>query len=176
MATHHITQQEVEENGILQSEWPEFIYDDSVDFYVAHNITFDRKFVAIRDDQAICTYKCATWAFEDAESHSNQYLRYYLRLPVVYELCEPPHRALPDAYVTAHILMELLKKFTVDQLIHFTMLPRHIKRFPLGKFYGMELTDPKVDMGYLNWIISKDDMDEDLKHACRNEINRRRGR
>ena len=54
----------------------------SIDAFCAHNAKFERQWI---DGVAgklpwICTYKCALRLWPDAQSHSNQALRYWIRL------------------------------------------------------------------------------------------------
>src|SRR5690606_31559791 len=79
---------------------------------VAHNWAFEAAFLGDQQTPAICTLKAALRVWPDAPSHSNSVLRYWLEdqglLSLDHETAMPPHRAGPDAYVTAHILKTLL--------------------------------------------------------------------
>lgn len=182
-ATHHITDEEIA-GGISQADAIAMFLEGDPDYFVAHNIEFDRQFLPVRDDQALCTLKAATHAWEDAPRHSNGVLRYYLDFnqPKSYRpyfdvsRSMPAHRAQPDTYVTAFILIELLQKFSPGELMGFTLQPRKIIKWPMGQFFGKLLTDPCADLGYFRWVIGKADMDPDLVHACKLEMQRRTGR
>ena len=84
----------------------------------------------------------------------------------------PPHRALPDAYVTAHILCRLLQKASVAELIQWTGEPPLMPTCPIGKFRGQKWAD--VEAGFLNWMLAQASMEEDLKWNARRELERRR--
>jgi exodeoxyribonuclease X len=80
----------------------------------AHHASFEGQWLdAARGElSAICTYKGALRVWPEAPSHQNQVLRYWLEEqglsapdPI---LCQPAHRAGPDAYATAHLLKALL--------------------------------------------------------------------
>ena len=90
---------------------------------------------------AICTYKAALRLWPEAPGHGNQVLRYWLRPkdldPVI---ASPPHRALPDAYVTAFILRELLELATVEELIAWTGEPALLPRVTFGQYRGVHGT------------------------------------
>ena len=74
-----------------------------VDVFVAHKWAFEAQWLEdyLQGRPAICTYKAALRLWPEAPGYSNQVLRYWLRPkdlnPAV---ASPPHRALPDAYVT----------------------------------------------------------------------------
>jgi hypothetical protein len=64
------------------------------------------------------------------------------------------------AYVTAYILMELLKVASVDEMIGWAQEPRLLPFIPFGKHRGLKWAEAPID--YLQWIISQDDMDPDI--------------
>ena len=89
----------------------------------------------------ICTYKAALRAWPDAPSHSNGALRYWLEdqglIAIDHTLTQPVHRAGPDAYVTAHILLALFNAgHTGLEMIAWTKEPRLLPTCPIGKFRG----------------------------------------
>jgi exodeoxyribonuclease X len=65
----------------------------------------------------------------------------------------PPHRALPDAYVTAHILRQLLLLRPVERLLEISKEPGFLPRMTLGEHYGKRFSE--VPIGYLEWLIKK---------------------
>ena len=67
---------------------------------------------------------------------------------------------MPDAYVTAHILREVLNYVSVDQLISWSRQPVLLANVKFGKHRGMKWLDVPDD--YFDWIISKGDFDEDV--------------
>lgn len=71
------------------------------------------------------------------------------------------HRALPDAYVTAGILRELLKLASVDDLIMWSQPPVLLPRVCFGKHKGLAWSELPVD--YLDWIVERSDLNEDVK-------------
>jgi len=134
----------------------------------AHNVKFDRSFLS---DQLstpwICTYKCSLIAWPDAPSHNNQALRYYLGLNVNREFANQSHRALPDAYVTAHILCELLKHYPVETLVDISSHPALMKKCKFGKHRGERWSDIPED--YLRWVL-RQDFDEDIIYSVQQEL------
>lgn len=172
-AVHHITEADVADAPYARDLWEPF-YDGcgDNDILVAHNAAFERHF---HDGDGRCwidTYKVARVVYPDAPKHSNQALRYLLDLPVERRLASPPHRALPDAYVTAHLLVEMLKHKTIDEMIHITKYPALLRRITFGtKAKGKTYEEAPID--YLEWIRDKSDMDEDTKFSARYWIAKR---
>ena len=147
------------------------------DALVAHNCAFERAFI---DQTAtdglpwICTYKVALRIWPDAPRHSNQVLRYWRGLHLDAQLAMPPHRAGPDAWVTAHLLTELLELASVEQMIEWTAQPRPMSSLPFGKHRGVPWS--QVPSDYLDWVAGNPDMDADTIWWARNELTRRAGR
>lgn len=124
----------------------------------------------------ICTLKAAYRLWPDAPNHKNQTLRYYLKLTIPDKLKGGlPHRALPDAVVTALILVECLKLAPIEHLIQWTKEPRLLPTCPIGKKQGWAGKKwSEVDSGFLTWMINDaDDMDADLKWNAQYELTRR---
>lgn len=119
----------------------------------------------------ICTWKCALRAWPDSPSHSNQVLRYW-RNPVGIDRlrAHPPHRALPDAYVTSFLLRDLLAEHPIETLIRWTEEPTVLVRVPFGEHRGKRWSE--VDDGLLDWVLGKD-FDADVVHTVKLEIARR---
>ena len=115
---------------------------------VAHNCDFERLFIpeTITGDLPwICTHKVALRVWADAPRHSNQVLRYWLGLVLDKELATPPHRAGPDAWVTAHIFAELAKTTSVEQVISWTLEPKKLPTMTFGKHRGAKWSDIPID-------------------------------
>lgn len=134
------------------------------DPYVAHGAKFERHFFPGGDHPWICTYKCALRAWPDAPGHSNQVLRYWLQsqglIRVNPELAHPPHRALPDAYVTAHIFSALMQLGRpLERLIEISSKPAFLPVIRFGKHSGTKFSE--IPRDYLEWMVKQTDMDED---------------
>jgi len=169
-AAHHITDGELG-CGLPQEDLTDFMHLADPMYFVAHNAEFDTGFFDTRKVLVICTYKCALRAWPDCPKHSNQVLRYYLNLVLPPEKTEPAHRALPDAFVTANILVELLKLYSPAQMVAWTNEPRLITKCPVGKHYGQPWSE--VPVSYMNWMLGTD-FEEDVKWNIRNELALRR--
>jgi exodeoxyribonuclease X len=169
-SVHHITDEDLmgaktlaEVSHIMQE----------CDVLAAHNARFEKQFLG--GDDWLCTLKCAYRLYPDAESHSNQYLRYYLNLNLPRKLAEPPHRALPDAYVTANILMQMLRIASIDQLMAWSRAPALLPNVTFGKHAGKKFREVvRDDPGYLQWVLSQD-FDEDTKATAGHWLRNRNG-
>jgi len=150
------------------------------DVFVAHNASYESMFLdgfKARDGSSpprwLCTYKAALRVWPDAPNHKNQTLMYWLGLHA--DLDEdrrhPPHRAAPDAYVTAHVLLKLLEHASVRDMVAWTQEPAVLPTCPIGKFRGKPWAE--VEGGFLNWMLGVADMEADLKWNARRELDRR---
>lgn len=144
-----------------------------------HKADFDSQFIGHLAAGApfLCTYKCALRLWPDAPSHGNNALRYWLqdqhKWPIdtfIRGYAEPPHRAGPDAYVTAHLVVALLREVPLETLLVWSAEPRQLVKMPMGKHRGERFDALPTD--YLTWIL-RSDMDVDIKTAARAEMDRR---
>ena len=154
-------------------KFDDYTRDDVV--FAAHNLAYDAKMIKqslggvdVLPEKRICTWQCAKHLYPDSEDgYSNQVLRYYLELKVPEITSLPPHRALPDAVVTAALLQHMLRSKTPEELIKLTTTPVNLalKKVKFGKYKGMFWKDLPSD--YLDWIIRQGDFDEDGRHTAR---------
>lgn len=172
-AIHHIIDADLAEGFAFRDVaagylGDEFRYEKPADVIAAHNAKFERQWVTEEITGGkpwICTYKCALRMWPDAPAHSNQALRYWRKPPrLIRELANESHRAGPDAYVTAHLLSEMLTEAAVEQLIKWSAEPALLVRVHFGQHRGEKWSD--VDEGLLRWVLGKD-FDDDVKHTCR---------
>lgn len=172
-AVHHISPEMVAD---LEPWTPDQMTAD-VAAWAAHNSDFESRWFQPAQPM-ICTYKAALRMWPHAPSHSNGALRYWLQdqglLSLDHDTAMPPHRAGPDAYVTAHILKALFEAGVVGKdLIAWTKEPRLLPTCPLGKFRGKPW--PEVEDGFLGWMLRQPTMEDDLKWNAEREISRRSG-
>ena len=130
MAVHHITQAEAELGAAPDDARTEVM--KGVDIPCSHNWQFDSRFIKT-SKPAICTLKCARTLWPDFESHSNGAIRYARGLCIGDERAMPSHRAGPDTWVTAHILLDLLKERTAEELLEISRNPTILIKMPGGK-------------------------------------------
>ena len=177
MAVHHLTladftpEMPVAANDLLHKA----IWGGSTpDVLVAHNCAFEQMFLTseVTDPLPwICTYKAAAMAWPQAPSHSNQVLRYWLGLDLPADLAMPPHRAGPDAWVTANILAELLKVASVEDMLAWTNLPTHMPVINFGKHKGIAWEEVPSD--YLAWLKTAEAINPDARWYAEQELERR---
>lgn len=141
----------------------------------AHNLEFEAKYWGEATLPLLCTYKAALRVWPDAPSHSNGALRYWLEdqglIAPDHAKTMPAHRAGPDAYVSAWLLKALLAHATAAEMVAWTKEPRLLPACPIGKFRGQPW--PKVEQGFLQWMLRTPDMEADLVWNARQEISRR---
>jgi exodeoxyribonuclease X len=177
MAVHHITLDDIPADApsctaqnLRAAVWS----GPPPDVFVAHNCDFERRFIAEEITSPapwICTYKAALHLWPDAPKHGNQVLRYWRGLRLDPALAMPPHRAAPDAWVTAQLLSEMVRLTSIEQLIAWTNQPRPIPLMPFGMHRGTPWAAIPAD--YLTWIVSQPDMDADVAWHARQELARR---
>ena len=103
-------------------------------------------------------------------SFSNQRLRYQRRpAGLVHEMGLPAHRALPDAYVTAHHLRDLLNAASADQLLMWSQEPGLLPRVPSGADRGKAF----CDVGGEALRALARDRDTDVRFSAETELRRR---
>ena len=171
-AIHHISWAECATWRVFN---PDVICNETIDAIAIHNAAFELQFYS-SPVPVICTYKAALRVWPDAPSHSNGALRYWLEdlglITLDAALAQPAHRAGPDAYVTAHLLLALFNQgVTGKQMVAWTKEPALLPLCPLGKFRGRPWRD--VDDGFLNWMLKQQDMEPDLKWNANVELERR---
>lgn len=106
----------------------------------AHRAAFEQRYCTPRLSGGapwICTWKCALRVWPELPRFSNQMLRYQ-RMPegLVHEIGLPAHRAMPDAYVTAHHLRDQLNEASLEQVLVWSREPGLLPRVPSGPDRG----------------------------------------
>lgn len=180
-AVHHIVDDDLKDAPAWPETWRGFIQESvtgvSPSVYVAHSAKSDR--VLVTDEITggkpwICTYKVALRLWPEAPKFSLQALRYW-RKPATLERRYAPgaHRAMQDAYVTSHLLMEMLKEASIPDMIEWSSKPALLPRVGFSRghpAHGKPWSE--VDTGLLHWILERD-FDEDTMFTARTELDRR---
>lgn len=144
--------------------------------FVAHNADFEKSIIGDLGHQWIDTYKVAVKLAPMAPSFKLQVLRYWLKLDI--KPGYPVHRAGPDAYVTAVMLMRMLAKMTVEEMIAVSSQPVYLPRL----FFGKHAKEPiaEVPESYLTWIINEHakngGFEGNVLFTATSELNRRRNK
>lgn len=178
-AVHHITLAECEGwnkfDAAVMFDGARNAHPDAAAI-AAHNAEFETKFFE-PTKPVICTYKAALRVWPDAPSHSNGALRYWLedqgKIAPDHPLTQPAHRAGPDAYVTAHILLALFDAgATGREMVAWTKEPRQLPTCPIGaEWRGKKWAE--VDGGFLRWMTNNATMEADFKWNAQRELDRR---
>lgn len=147
------------------------------DLFCAHNARFEQQFIG-GDRQWLCTYKIGLRAWPEVISHSNQALRYELDIDGDPDFrpneAMPPHRALPDAWVTAHILRRQLALRPIERLLEISGQPGFLTRMPMGKHHGKTFKwIIAEEPGYLKWCVDQKDMNEDVVFTAKWHLDKR---
>ena len=154
-------------------------------YLIAHNISFDlgmiKKEGFVNNYQLIDTLRCAKHLFPELPYHRLQYIRYALELFKVEEaeaskhnITIKAHDAIGDVLVMKLFLTKLVAKCRqiypdynpIEKLAELTKTPVFIKTFKFGKHKGKDVEQvAKEDAGYLNWMRTNMELDDDLKYT-----------
>ena len=176
MAVHHILDEWVADAGFWKDVAPAILRPaPGVLALAAHRASFEQRYCSpalTGGARWVCTWKCALRLWPELPRFSNQMLR-YLRRPegLDHALGLPVHRALPDAYVTAHHLRDMLNLVSLDQLLEWSGEPGLLPRVPGGPNRGQawsELKDAALD------ALTRD-RDIDIRFSALTELQRRGG-
>lgn len=174
IAIHHILDSQVAGAPFWRQAAPDILRPDGgVVALAAHRAAFEQRYCTARltgGADWICTWKCALRVWPSLPSFSNQRLR-YARHPegLVHEIGLPAHRALPDAYVTAHHLRDLLNTAPLADLLAWSREPGLLPRVPTGPARGQAWRD--VENGRLHALAA--DRDPNLRFSAETELRRR---
>ncbi len=139
----------------------------------AHRAAFEQRYCKPKFTGGvdwICTWKCAMRLWPHLTRFSNQMLRYQRRPEgLVHEMGLPAHRALPDAYVTAHHLRDMLNAVSLEQLLLWSRQPGLLPRVPAGTDRGKAWS--MLDGDALR--ILAEERDADVRFSAETELNRR---
>jgi len=172
-AVHHISDADVA-GAMDPTAALQLLSEGEIAAYAAHNAVFERAFFGGGQTPWICTYKVALRLWPDAPGHSNQFLRYWLNLDLPEASAMPPHRAGPDAFVTAHLLAHMLNdgRASFEDMVRWSAGPALLSKVTFGKHKGSKWEDLPTD--YLEWLLYKSDMDADTKANAKHHILKRK--
>lgn len=174
MAIHHIRDEDVSGAPFWKNVAPSILRPEGgVVALAAHRAAFEQRYCTSRltgGARWICTWKCALRVWPDLPRFSNQMLRYQRRPEgLVHEIGLPAHRAMPDAYVTAHHLRDLLNAASLEQLLAWSRLPGLLPRVPAGASRGQSWD--KIETDVLRALAR--DRDLDVRFSAETELARR---
>lgn len=152
--------------------------------YAAHNAQFEDSFLKFTN-ATLCTMRLAQKLWPELDGYSNQQLRYELKLNPPIKRSDPVHRALPDALVTATLLIHELSvalpmskdpdSATVEDLIAWVDRPMLLTTVKFGK-HGPQNGKPglkwnEVPKDYLRWIVNTGkDFDRDVMFTAKHYL------
>ncbi len=174
MAVHHILDEQVADAPYWKEVAPDILRPEGgVAALAAHRAAFEQRYCTPRlagGAAWICTWKCALRIWPELPRFSNQMLRYQ-RKPegLVHEIGLPAHRAMPDAYVTAHHLRDLLNAASIEQLLQWSSEPGLLPRVPSGPGRGKSWD--RLGMEALQDYLG--DRDADIRFSAQIELERR---
>ena len=174
MAIHHIRDVDVAGAPYWRAIAREVLCPDGgVAALAAHRAAFEQRYCTPRltgGADWICTWKCALRVWPHLPRFSNQMLRYERRPEgLVHELGLPAHRALPDAYVTAHHLRDLLNAAPLAQLVAWSREPGLLPRVPAGPHRGKAWADLATD----TLVAFTQERDPDVRFSADAELRLR---
>ncbi|NBB15200.1 DNA polymerase III subunit epsilon [Caulobacter sp. SLTY] len=174
MAIHHILDEQVAGAPYWKDAAPPVLRPEGgVVALAAHRAAFEQRFCtpSLSGGAAwICTWKCAMRLWPELQSFSNQMLRYQRRPEGLnHETGLPAHRAMPDAYVTAHHLRDMLNAVGAEQLLAWSAEPGLYPRVPRGAERGMAWADLPLEV--LRAMAR--DRDWDVRFSAETELARR---
>ena len=179
-AVHHLTDEDVADAEPFGRVWDARVAPllSPGTVIAAHNARFDRQFVPEVPNPWLCTMRLAKHLWPEAPAYGNQVLRYWRSLRVE---TGAPHRALADATVTGHLLLELIASYretvspdgTVDlaALAEYAAAPFPVAVMPFGKHKGTPLEEVPPD--YVRWLLTLEDLDVDLRFSLERIVRRR---
>ncbi|KKB76984.1 exonuclease [Devosia soli] len=176
MAVHHILDEWVAGAPFWKEMAAEVLQPQGgVMALAAHRAAFEQRYCTPRltgSANWICTWKGALRMWPELQGFSNQMLRYQ-RKPqgLIHEHGLPAHRAMPDAYVTAHHLRDMLNVVGPEQLIDWSRQPGLLPRVRSGPDRGKPW--PIVEAPSLEELAR--DRDIDTRFSAEAEIRRRGG-
>jgi exodeoxyribonuclease X len=174
MAVHHIRDEDIIGAPFWKEIAPSVLKPASgVAALAAHRAAFEQRYCRpslTAGVRWICTWKCALRLWPHLHRFSNQLLRYQ-RKPegLVHEIGLPAHRAMPDAYVTAHHLRDMLNQASLDQLLAWSSQPALLPRVPAGPERGKSWD--QLNLAALNELAAN--RDADIRFTARAELGRR---
>lgn len=178
-AIHHIIDVDVQGAAKIFDVLALAFDTTSETIYAAHYADGDKAAIGnvAASRKWIDTWKIAVTLAPNAPSHSLQALRYWLDLDVDRASSLPAHRAGPDAYVCAALLLRMLVKMSPEEMVRISAGPICLPRFNFGKHAKEPIES--IPGTYLDWILRQRDdngeftFDKNVILTCVTELERR---
>lgn len=143
--------------------------------FCAFNADFEREFFTGGEVPWIDPYKVAVRVWPDATNHKQGTLRYMLGIHLDRAAAFPPHRAGPDAYVLAGILVHMLNEGLCDlaTMQRWSKGPALLPRCPISDEHRGKLFS-EVPSGFLKWVLDPNkNFGKDLKATAKYHLRQR---
>lgn len=173
MATHHITDEMVANSPLIEDVIDAY---KGANYLVAHNAEFDKRMMPEMDVPFVCTLKLARRLWPELESHSNQYLRYALKLDVNVPDGLHAHRALYDCIVTASLFKRIKDDsgWTDTEMLEITNQPSILHKIGFGMHLGMTFRDIyKENPSYFTWYLRQVDKDVNVEFTMKHWMEKK---
>lgn len=172
---HHITNEMIREKPKLpDTQIYQFLCENNSQdtIIVGHNVNFDMQKLKAAGFEykgsVIDTLRVARHLIPECESYALQFLRYELKLYKNEEAEVIPHHALDDAFVLKSLYDYLLETATKEKMCELSFKNVLIEKFGFGKYAGRYIEEISLcDRGYLQWMLSQVDLDEDLAYSLK---------
>ena len=188
MAVHGITPDLIEDKGaFIETNFYKTLQtlNTPENYLIAHNMPFDMGMIQKEGFQSnlkiIDTLRVAKHLLKDSPSHALQYLRYSLELykqekeeAGKHSITIKAHDAIGDVLVMKLLLSKLValtkEAFPgvnpMVKMVELTTTPIFIETFKFGKYKDQKIEEVcDKDMGYINWMMDKMDLDVDMKYT-----------
>lgn len=172
MAVHHI----IEDDLVGKPNYTTFRLPASVIYVIGHNIDYDlaallKAGVNCNHIKPICTLKLARHFYPNESSHKLGALTYRFAKDKskAREMLKNAHDAAVDIHLTALLLQKIIVEQniqSIEQLYELSNEASMPKYIHFGKHKGTALVNLPDD--YVNWLLSKDDLDQNLRTALLN--------
>lgn len=155
-AVHHIVDEDVAGMPTLADVVGDI---SSVDVFVAHSADYDKNVLGLQTKTWLCTHRLAKHLWPEIGNHSNQEIRYTLKLKPDIPKDTSHHRAAADVAVTAAILAAALplipakwpEVMTIADLVKAANAPALLLRIPFKSGHGQLFEH--AETSHLEWIV-----------------------
>ena len=171
-AHHHITNEMVQQS-------PFFPNTQGYSFLMQHNTQSNTLIVTqstfvnsmllkekfLFQGEMIALLRVVKHLIPECEAFTLQYLRYELQL-YKEETGAVPLNALGDCYVLELLYRYLLTMVSHEEMIRLSKECVLLQKFSFGKYKDRYIEEiASLDQGYLRWMLTLDDLDEDLSYS-----------
>lgn len=138
--------------------------------FIGHSAVFDFKLFEPYCGRAslLCTLDLSRKVFPELPNHKLLTVAEHLEIPL-----NNQHRAESDLQATVEILRRIRdrERLNLEGLLALTLKKNSRMTMPFGKHKGMRIQD--VPTGYLNWLVTRLETDDPLRHSIARELAER---